>query len=621
MTNTSIDASSQFAGGNGGAVTLHTGGSLTLADSFIGTGAYDTSSPGNGGDVTIIGKDVTFNNSGIFTDVSATNPDVVNTPELAEVRPGAVNVTGTNSVTFSGSLFGDPGIAVVNTTAFGTLLDGGSVTITGKTVNLLNGTIDAGISHSEVLFSPSSGNGGTIEIRGNNVNLSEFNMKSDNAGFTESSGRGGIILLRSADSLSAENIQLTGSRISVASVTSGGGGSIEFNTRNLTVSEGSVVQTVSLAGLGASGTIVIEDAENVTIQSGSQILADIVGGAEGPLQGAAGDILIETQNLTLLSGGQIGARNLLLSTGNAGNITVHGLNGASNSILIDGAGSGIFSTTEGSGKGGNINLSASSVTLLNGANGAQVSSTSTGSGIAGDVTITAGNQFTMTNSKVTTEAKHSGGGVIKITTNPDGTVQLTDSTISASVLNGNGGGGSVNIDPQSVVLINSQILANAVFGPGGNINITTNLLLPDTTSVISASSQFGQQGTVIIQSPVSPASGRINPLGQKPLVSTSLVSQRCAALAGGTASSFTVAGRDSLPAEPGEWVSAPLALAGDSLSGSSSLSGLSSFSGETNNTNGIDETNEIPVLSLRRIAPSGFLTQSFAANSTEGCAS
>src|SRR5262245_27880341 len=166
----------------------------------------------------------------------------------------------------------------------------------------------------------------------------------------------------------------------------------------------------------------------------------------------------------------------------------------------------------------------------------------------------------MANSSVTTEANQSSGGAIKITTNPSGIVELTDSTISASVLDGTGGGGSVNIDPQFVVLQNSQILANAVFGPGGNIIITTNLLLPDATSVISASSQFGQQGTVTIQSPIAPAGGKIIPLSQKPLIETALMSQTCAALAGGMFSTFTLAGRDTLPAEPGEWLSSPLAL-------------------------------------------------------------
>jgi large exoprotein involved in heme utilization and adhesion len=210
----------------------------------------------------------------------------------------------------------------------------------------------------------------------------------------------------------------------------------------------------------------------------------------------------------------------------------------------------------------------------------------------------------MTNSAVTTEANHSSGGTIKITTNPDGTVQLTDSTISASVSDGTGGGGSVNIDPQYVVLQNSQIIATAVSGPGGNIFITTNLLLPDSASVISASSQFGQQGTVTIQSPASPASGKIVPLGQKPLLSTSLFNQRCTALAGGNFSSFTMAGRDILPTEPSSWLSSPLAL------------------GSMSENKGLEAKTEddTPLLSLRQIAPPGFLTQVFATDPS-GCQS
>jgi large exoprotein involved in heme utilization and adhesion len=215
----------------------------------------------------------------------------------------------------------------------------------------------------------------------------------------------------------------------------------------------------------------------------------------------------------------------------------------------------------------------------------------------------------MTNSSVTTEALQSSGGAIKIITPPSGTVQLTDSTISASVLDGTGGGGSVNIDPQFVILQNSQILAQAVQGPGGNISIATNLLLPDTTSVISASSQFGQQGNIVIQSPVSPASGKIVPLGQKPLIETSLVSQRCAAVADGKSSSFTVAGRDALPAEPGGWLTSSLPLVGSTVTEPDMGIGVSEPAGE------------MPILSLRRIAPPGFLTQSFAVGSSAGCAS
>jgi hypothetical protein len=148
-----------------------------------------------------------------------------------------------------------------------------------------------------------------------------------------------------------------------------------------------------------------------------------------------------------------------------------------------------------------------------------------------------------------------------------------------------------------------------VQGSGGNISITTNLLLPDSASIIDASSQFGQQGNIVIQSPVSPASGKLIPLGQKPLIATALLSQRCAALAGGNASSFTVAGRDSLPAEPGGWVPSPLALSmAESNEGTATETPLSSF---------MEIEEGTPLLSLRKIAPAGFLTQSFGAASSD----
>jgi len=218
----------------------------------------------------------------------------------------------------------------------------------------------------------------------------------------------------------------------------------------------------------------------------------------------------------------------------------------------------------------------------------------------------------MTKSSMTTEATQSSGGKITITTNPTGTVQLTNSTISASVLDGTGGGGSVTIDPQFVLLQNSQILANAVFGPGGNIFITTNLLEPDATSVISASSQFGQNGTITVQSPIAPAS-RIILLSQKPLIATSLLTLHCAKLAQGIFSSFAVAGRDSLPAEPSGWLSSPLALAISGLVGSAA-------SEPETQTSLSEPVEEMPILSLRRIAPPGFLTQSYAVDGS-GCTS
>ena len=287
--------------------------------------------------------------------------------------------------------------------------------------------------------------------------------------------------------------------------------------------------------------------------------------------GQAGTITLRSDTVTLNNSGQLASSSIVrqtplfdgevipLPSGNAGTVTIQGLASPAQSVLIDGAGSGIFTTTEGTGIGSDINILAGQSVTLN--NGSSISASSTGPGNAGDILINAGQNYTSTDSAVTTQAAHASGG--NITVLATDMVQLTNSQLNASVQGSSTTvGGNITIDPQYVILQNSQILAQATQGQGGAISITiTNggLFLPDATSTVSASSQFGVNGTVTIQSPNAPASGKIQPLGKTPLLATSLLNQRCAALAGGEFSSFTVAGRDSLPTEPGSWLASPLA--------------------------------------------------------------
>jgi hypothetical protein len=123
-------------------------------------------------------------------------------------------------------------------------------------------------------------------------------------------------------------------------------------------------------------------------------------------------------------------------------------------------------------------------------------------------------------------------------------------------------------------------------------------------------------GTVTIQSPNAPASGKIQPLGKTPLQATSLLNQRCASLAGGEFSSFTVAGRDSLPTEPGSWLASPLATLNAAGVGQEARG-----KGREGMTPGTSPAGDTPLLSLRQIAPAGFLTQAFAIDGSEGCQS
>lgn len=652
---------------------------------FISTSIHSNvdaaSTGGSSGDIkleanTILVKD--------FADLTAQSDGSGNTGNIIVKTTGNIAVDSFGVITTGTSDQGNAGNIELTSTQGDVLLTN-AASVTSQSIAFSSGTVGS------ILINASNGN---ILLTGSPVLQFPGSIFTSIQGTGPNAGKGGI-------QLNAKNLTIENSGITIDNLTSFEPGSLTVNlTGSLRMSGGDIAnsQLVTTTRRSARSADLNITAHDVLLTDGSEVATETF------RSGNAGTLNIFTESLEVATGAQVRSSSRfnplpspgppVVPSGAAGIVTVQGLSGSGQSVLIDGHSSGIFTNTEGTGAGGSINITAQSLAVQNGGtisaassgtaptaaggtitinanqvqvnsgglitaattgagaggsvninagntfasdagtvsstttqaanggniniaaggsvtltNGASISASSTGQGTAGDIHINAGNQFSMTNSTVTTEANQSSGGTIKITTSPSGTVQLTDSKISASVLDGSGGGGSVNIDPQFVILENSQIIANSVFGPGGNINITTNLLLPDTASIISASSQFGQQGNIVIQSPISPASGKIIPLSQKPLVATTLLNQRCAALAAGNVSSFTVAGRDSLPAEPGGWVSSPLALTAPAADATLQASVES----------GPEDRNEDQVISVRKIAPAGFLTQSFA-ESTD-CAS
>ncbi len=570
--------------GNAGNITIQ--GLASPAQSVVidgtGSGVFtETQDSGAGGNVLVYANSVTLENGGAIS-ASTTGAghggsiDVIATESLL-VKDAAIIASNSNS------LSEDAGSA-------------GTIRLNAPLISIESAIVSAS--------TVGPGNAGDIKLEGTNINLgaSEVGQLNEQGAdiFTRTTGPGqaGNIAIhgmsgpgsRSNDvTITAFSRVLSESALGL-SETQGNAGTISILTGQLTLSQNGKVSTASQSSTGDAGNIIINAVNQATIGSNSELSSETFdfslgnGGSitvsaptilvtnSGHIStntdfiGNAGKIILNTDHLQLASGSQISSSSIVVDpslppTGAAGSVTVQGLSSPAQSILVDGAGSGIFTAAQGSGSAGNVNLSAQAVILQN---GAQISSSSTGSGPAGNIQINANNQLSMSNSSITTEANRSSGGIIKITTDPSGTVQLSNSKISASVLDGTGGGGSIDIDPQFVILQNSQILAQAVQGAGGNIGITiTNggLFLPDATSVVSASSQFGQSGTVTIQAPIAPAGGKIQPLGKAPLQVTALLSQRCAAIARGEVSSFVVAGRDTLPIEPGGWLTSPLALA------------------------------------------------------------
>jgi large exoprotein involved in heme utilization and adhesion len=227
-------------------------------------------------------------------------------------------------------------------------------------------------------------------------------------------------------------------------------------------------------------------------------------------------------------------------------------------VRLDGRDSGLFTRTAGAGQGGDITLRAPRVDLTD---GATISAESTGTGNAGNVTITTQDSFLSTHGSVVTRATQADGGNIQITA--ANFLRLRDSAITAEV--GGGAqttGGNITIDPQFIVLQNSQIRATAFEGRGGNIRLQAQqAFLADPASTVSAdaSSKLGIDGLVDIQSPVKSITGALALLPQSFARTTELLRNRCAARAReGTVSRFVLGGRDGVPLEPESWLPSAL---------------------------------------------------------------
>ena len=544
------------------------------------------------------------------------------------------------------------------------------------------GNIDTDFTRVQSISENSSGHAGNITFSSSqgDVSLTKTIVTSQTS---NSSGNAGNITINALHG----NILLAGTEVFNAIGIDGTGtlGGIQIKAHDLDLRDGTLMGGDNFAKQVAENIVIMLDGR-LALSGGSGIETGALGSADAAdLIISAPDILIAeqsmlftgtissgdggrlslfTDNLQLADGGTLSSKSFIgsegeIPSGSGGVISIQGLRSPGTSVTIDGPGSGIFTTTEGTGPGGGLDLSAQSLTIQNGGtisastsgtatsatggsiavnttdhvtvtDGASISASSTGPSNAGNIRINAGQTFVATNSNraVTTGADAASGGTITLLATD--TVQLTNSRISASVADGPGGGGDITIDPQYVILQNSQILAQTADGQGGAITITTNLFLPDATSLVNADSgRPGLNGTVTIQSPNSPASGKIQPLGNQPLEATSLLNQRCAALADGDFSSFTVAGRDILPAEPGTWLASPLATlsAGTGRVGKAEgVKGKGERSvargeGRESMTMRASSADERTLLSLRQMAPAGFLTQAFAVDWSAGCQS
>jgi filamentous hemagglutinin family protein len=464
-----------------GSLTLETGATIT-SSAFSGRGgdvvvtaplltlrsgaqiSSDIQGPGHGGDVRVLSTGTAVIEDA-FTRI-ATGSSFFD-PEA----PG-LGLPGNVSTTF-GSLTLTGGASIQSGVFAGS--QGGSVSLvaTGPVV-ISNG---AGIA-SEAFFNDV----GNITISAPQIIISNGFITTS----TLQSGRAGDISI-TAGTLVLEN----GGQIASASIAeaTGRGGDVHLNLGG----------PLTISGSSPTGGSVLPFPFSVFFTDPrSGIYSTTAGSAPG------GNVTIGAAQIQLLNGGTISAASTgqILGSGPAGQIVTAG-----DSITITGTSptgqSGFFSTTAGTGAGGNITIQSRQIQLLD---GGIVSAASTSvlpeSGPAGQINVTAGESITISGVSPTgqsgffsTTAGTGAGGSITLRAPR---IRLADGgTISASSTGGpSATAGSIDINFDDRFSLNgATITTDSSQADGGNITITsTGSILDLINSQITTSVRSGVGG-------------------------------------------------------------------------------------------------------------------------------
>jgi filamentous hemagglutinin family protein len=373
-----------------------------------------------------------------------------------------------------------------------------------------------------------AGQGADISLLASGISLTESIIDSSTLG----PGAGGFIRL------SGSTLLIDGSTLITETEGTGRGGTIFIAVDQMDILNQGNLNGRSIGGSGDAGSISIATRE-LNIDNGLITLITTT-------SGSGGDLVIDTGTFRLNQSTLSASAN---SDGNAGRIDITADAGTllNNSV--------ISSDTTGSGVGGDILIEAN---LLGIFSEAVISSSATGVSDAGDITLIVPDTLQIVRGAIQTTSALSGGGSINIQTL--NRIRIDQSIISASA-NGvteSSGGGNITIDPELFTIRQSQIVAQANAGTGGNIDLVANNFLADTESLISASSQRGIDGTVEIESPnqeVNPISAELNTGFQ---VLPEFVSSNCILKGSQDRSYLIVDNMNPVRRDPADYLPAPL---------------------------------------------------------------
>ncbi|WP_439343144.1 two-partner secretion domain-containing protein [Vacuolonema iberomarrocanum] len=424
------------------------------------------------------------------------------------------------------------------------------------------------------------GNGGDINIT---TSVLEMQDGAQINAATLSEGNSGNVVIRARDRATFFNTRTDDSIFTVVAssvepTATGRGGNLRIRTPLLEVSDGAAL-SASTRGSGDAGNIFIRTDRAIfsnggRAQSAVGDIADdtIVSPNDDVTQslvnedavGDGGDIDITTGELQLLDGGR-----LIASTageGDAGEVRVR----ARDRLVISGnqpgrssASSGILTRVDAGaiGDGGAINIDSPQVNL----EGGILSARSEGDGIGGNILISADTLQLDDAASIDTETLSTDGGNIALTI--DDLLLLRENSListEAGTAQSGGDGGDITVNNSDGFIVavpeeNSDIVANAFEGRGGNIRITTQGIFGlefrderTPLSDITASSEIGVDGDVEIITPnLDPTQGLVE-LPAEVVDAADQIGQVCPTGPGSAAQlgRFVVTGRGGISPSP-----------------------------------------------------------------------
>jgi len=489
----SVDAAT-YSDGKGGAIDIKAVDSVNITG---GGGIWNTafSGVGDAGTISIVTGKLNIKDAGSYVDAST----------------HSVGKGGDITIKASDTVISDGGYISAATSGSG---NAGSITIDSQNLTLQAGGLIATTAEKS-----SSGLGGNINITATgSVTVDGNNNKtSNNYSWINSDTYG----QNNAGNITIGSSKLTVSntgRITSESTGTGKSGDITIDTKDLSILTAGIISNDTF-GSGGSGNILITALDSLTIDgyltsNGSTGYSSINSGS-----GNGTTVSINSSNLSMDNFGQI--RTVTTNAGNGASIDIH-----VNQISIAN-GAQVMTGSSSTGNAGSISIKADNVSL---SSNSRLDSRASGVGNAGTISITA-NKLIMTDSSITTAATNSDGGNIRLNTT---VADIRNSTVSTSVKGGRGNGGNIYFAAEQLVLNNSSVIANAWGGNGGNIFLNTGGLIQSPLSIISASSQFGIAGNIVI------SGAQLADMPQSIVDLTTLIApKRCASTSEGI-SSFTV---------------------------------------------------------------------------------